>query len=123
MGASTHHNAVRSGIIQHEFGFLGRVDIAIGDHWDSDVHATVIQHLTGLYELYGATSGVRIARKHIRWYLSQLPILPQSPISDHPMDVGKKSQLCIPKILFRVDSPEQQLSIIDSVFDQYGIAT
>ncbi len=89
----------------------------------TDVYATVIRHLTGLYELYGATSGVRIARKHIRWYLGQLPILAQSPISHHPIEIAKKSQLCIPKILFQVDSPEQQLSIIDSVFDQYTIST
>ena len=86
------------------------------------IHTTVIQHLTGLYELYSATSGARIARKHIRWYLNQLPILTQSPISHRATNGFKRSQFCIPKMLFQVDSPERQLSIIDSVFDHYRIA-
>ena len=88
----------------------------------TDVHATMIQHLMGLYELYGPTAGARIARKHIRWYLNQLPALTQTPISHLATDVGKKSRLCIPKMLFQVESPEQQLGMIDSVFDQYRIA-
>jgi tRNA-dihydrouridine synthase B len=29
---------------------------------------TVLEHLEGLYDLYGADHGVRIARKHLRWY-------------------------------------------------------
>lgn len=29
------------------------------------------QHLSGLHDLYGAAAGVRIARKHIGWYLSR----------------------------------------------------
>jgi tRNA-dihydrouridine synthase B len=28
----------------------------------------VLQHLTGLYELYGEHTGVRVARKHVGWY-------------------------------------------------------
>ena len=31
------------------------------------------EHLTGLYDLYGDTHGVRVARKHIAWYLDALP--------------------------------------------------
>ncbi len=86
----------------------------------TDVHSTMIQHLTGLYELYGATSGARIARKHIRWYLNQLA---QPPSSQRDISLGNKFQLCIPKILFQVDSPEQQLGIINSLFNKYRIAT
>ena len=35
--------------------------------------AIVREHLTGLYDLYGDTHGVRVARKHIAWYLDALP--------------------------------------------------
>ncbi len=35
------------------------------------------QHLRGLYALYGEQAGVRIARKHIGWYLGQLGAPPE----------------------------------------------
>ena len=31
--------------------------------------AVLLEHLEGLYELYGESAGVRIARKHVGWYL------------------------------------------------------
>jgi tRNA-dihydrouridine synthase B len=31
-----------------------------------------LQHLTGLYELYGEHTGVRVARKHVGWYSRHL---------------------------------------------------
>lgn len=33
-----------------------------------EVASTLVQHLEHLYQLYGESSGVRIARKHIAWY-------------------------------------------------------
>jgi len=39
--------------------------------WDA-MAATVLRHLDGLYGLYGEDQGVRIARKHLRWYLETL---------------------------------------------------
>jgi tRNA-dihydrouridine synthase B len=35
--------------------------------------AAIINHLQGIYELYGETQGVRIARKHIGWYFMLEP--------------------------------------------------
>ncbi|MDO5687345.1 MAG: tRNA dihydrouridine synthase DusB [Neisseria sp.] len=35
--------------------------------------ATVLQHLQEIYTFYGAQHGVRIARKHIAWYVQDLP--------------------------------------------------
>lgn len=32
-----------------------------------------LRHIRGLYDFYGEFKGVRIARKHIKWYLSRLP--------------------------------------------------
>ncbi len=35
--------------------------------------AVLLEHLDGLYELYGFAAGVRIARKHVGWYLQSRP--------------------------------------------------
>jgi tRNA-dihydrouridine synthase B len=35
--------------------------------------AVLLEHLEGLYELYGTAAGVRIARKHVGWYLQTRP--------------------------------------------------
>ena len=35
--------------------------------------AVVLEHLQGLYELYGEELGLRVARKHLGWYLRPLP--------------------------------------------------
>jgi tRNA-dihydrouridine synthase B len=37
------------------------------------MRAVVLEHLEGLYALYGEELGVRIARKHIGWYTRGLP--------------------------------------------------
>ncbi len=36
------------------------------------VSKTLIEHLNNLYDFYGELSGVRIARKHIGWYINDL---------------------------------------------------
>ena len=38
-----------------------------------EIRAVLLEHLEGLYSLYGAESGVRVARKHIGWYTRDLP--------------------------------------------------
>jgi tRNA-dihydrouridine synthase B len=39
----------------------------------SEMRAVTIEHLEGIYSLYGEELGVRIARKHIGWYTRGLP--------------------------------------------------
>lgn len=39
----------------------------------AELQAIVHEHLTGLYDLYGDVHGVRVARKHIAWYLDGFP--------------------------------------------------
>jgi len=39
----------------------------------AEMRAVVLEHLQGLYALYGEELGVRIARKHIGWYTRGLP--------------------------------------------------
>ena len=38
-----------------------------------EVRAVLLEHLEGLYELYGEEQGARVARKHIGWTLCGLP--------------------------------------------------
>jgi tRNA-dihydrouridine synthase B len=38
-----------------------------------EVHAVIVRHLSGLHAFYGNTHGVRVARKHLRWYLKDHP--------------------------------------------------
>ena len=39
----------------------------------AEMRAVVLEHLEGLYALYGEEVGVRVARKHIGWYTRGLP--------------------------------------------------
>ena len=39
----------------------------------AEVQRLLLEHLQDHYQLYGAASGVRSARKHIAWYVRQLP--------------------------------------------------
>ena len=39
----------------------------------AEMRAVVLEHLDGIYALYGEELGVRIARKHIGWYTRGLP--------------------------------------------------
>jgi tRNA-dihydrouridine synthase B len=39
----------------------------------AEVESVLSEHLEGLYALYGAEVGVRVARKHIGWYLAAHP--------------------------------------------------
>jgi len=38
-----------------------------------EIKSVILEHLTELYSLYGEHSGLRIARKHVGWYLDKLP--------------------------------------------------
>jgi tRNA-dihydrouridine synthase B len=50
--------------------------LASGEHLPApevgEIHDVLLRHLRALYALYGEQPGVRIARKHISWYTSEL---------------------------------------------------
>ena len=51
-------------------------EIAAGRRFEpapAELRAIIHEHLDGLYALYGELQGVRVARKHIGWYLSGRP--------------------------------------------------
>ncbi|MBI3375750.1 MAG: tRNA dihydrouridine synthase DusB [Betaproteobacteria bacterium] len=39
----------------------------------AEIRAVVLEHLRELHDFYGAEAGVRVARKHIGWYVRELP--------------------------------------------------
>ena len=63
------------------------------------VSRLIKQHLQDIYQFYGEYSGVRIARKHIGWYCK-----------------GRPGGDAFCKTVNRVDSPEQQLAMVESFF-------
>ncbi len=71
----------------------------------SDIEKIITEHLSGLYDFYGEFQGVRIARKHIRWYLEKIP--------GEKLSLSKK---CWQQIS-RVDSIEFQLRLIADFFE------
>jgi tRNA-dihydrouridine synthase B len=66
---------------------------------NEEVHRVLCAHLRGLHQFYGPQQGVRVARKHIGWYLK-----------DRPGGNALRARL------MKVEEPEQQLGLIDAHF-------
>lgn len=66
---------------------------------DADVHRLLLRHLQGIYALYGEYRGVRIARKHIGWYLKY-----------------KRGAASFRQRINQVGTAKEQLQLIDSFF-------
>ena len=48
-------------------------NIKIANPSPTEMHTVILTHLNELYSLYGKERGVRIARKHIGWYMDNYP--------------------------------------------------
>jgi len=66
----------------------------------TEVHKVLSGHLTALHQFYGEHQGLRVARKHIGWYLCGRP-------------GGKELR----RELMRVESADRQLLLIDRYFN------
>lgn len=71
----------------------------------SEIQNTIMTHLDSLYSFYGNASGVRIARKHIGWYLKN--------ISGIPVNTIKK--------IYQATYPDEQVALVNRVFQQYKL--
>ncbi|MFQ3228796.1 MAG: tRNA-dihydrouridine synthase B [Reinekea sp.] len=74
--------------------------ILIPDPKPSEVYTMLSGHLTALHEFYGEYMGVRIARKHLGWYLKA-----------HQADPSAMKQLN------RLETASEQLLAIDTIFE------
>ena len=63
-------------------------------------HETCLKHIALLYEYYGEKMGLRIARKHIRWYLMA-----------HP------GGLAVSKNINRIEQPSAVLAMINAFYE------
>ena len=68
---------------------------------DEEIKTVLHTHLNGIYEIYGEYRGVRVARKHISWYLK------------HKRNSGHFRNLAN-----TVESATEQLKIVDDFFSQ-----
>lgn len=65
------------------------------------IRETLSLHLARMHQFYGATMGVRIARKHIYWYIQDLPAAQQYR-----------------PLINQAQCPQTQLQILDQYFEQ-----
>jgi tRNA-dihydrouridine synthase B len=66
-----------------------------------EIKNVILQHLENLYSFYGSFSGVRIARKHISWYIELLGQLPSEQKS----------------LINQAEQPAQQLALVKASFN------
>ncbi len=59
--------------IFREFSHFLETSIHLAPPSSAEMRAVALEHLQGIYALYGEELGVRIARKHIGWYARGLP--------------------------------------------------
>lgn len=71
---------------------------------------TVHRHLIGLHQLYGCTLGPRIARKHIGWYLQNLP-------QELPIAIEKRNEFR--RRFNQLNHQQEQLDILNQFFAPY----
>jgi tRNA-dihydrouridine synthase B len=68
----------------------------------NELQDLMIGHLSELYAFYGEYAGVRIARKHIGWYLKNL---------------SEGASLSL-KSIFAADNADRQISLLKNLFDR-----
>jgi tRNA-dihydrouridine synthase B len=66
-----------------------------------EIKNVIMQHLENLYSFYGSFSGVRIARKHISWYIELLGQLPSEQKT----------------LINQAEQPAQQLALVKASFN------
>ncbi len=70
-----------------------------------EIRDVMLDHLRQLHAFYGDYIGVRVARKHIGWYLSEQPD-------------GEAAR----KKLIRIEDPAEQLAVLSHYFSQHVLA-
>ncbi len=63
-----------------------------------DRYLTITNHIASIHDFYGEALGVRLARKHIKWYLSHW---------DHPINDAQRHAICT------TDKVLEQASLLD----------
>ena len=80
-----------------------------------EVNNLLFKHLKNLYDFYGETAGVRIARKHIGWYCKHYYASPVEHVSDTATKVDS-----FRKSINKVESADLQLEQVAAFFTSTG---
>ncbi|MDT8283224.1 MAG: tRNA-dihydrouridine synthase, partial [Gammaproteobacteria bacterium] len=72
---------------------------------NNEISKVLVQHLRNLYDFYGEYSGVRIARKHIGWYIKAA--------SFDNIEATQSFQ----KHINQVDNSDTQINLVDEFFN------
>jgi tRNA-dihydrouridine synthase B len=86
-----------------ELDYYSRFGIEISPLENNNVRDIMLDHLDDLYQFYGESTGVRVARKHLTWYCARL----------------KNSDLYRSKVV-RVDSGSEQLRLTREFFARHA---
>ena len=70
----------------------------------AELRAVVSEHIEGLHQLYGERQGVRVARKHIRWYMNALAAAPAHWQAIARVDEAPRQLALLQQWLTSVDS-------------------
>lgn len=83
------------------------------------IAATVGEHLNALYRFYGDYLGVRIARKHVKWYLHRLAdrFHPHSPGKDASQETMTRVKEYL-QTFNKIESPDLQHAYVQQVFER-----
>jgi len=81
--------------------------LATGEHLPAPTPGAIrdllVEHLEALYDFYGESTGVRVARKHVAWYSR-----------------GLRDSSTFRNLVVRADSRAHQLSLVDDYFARVG---
>ena len=66
----------------------------------NEIRATLIEHLRALHAFYGEPAGVRIARKHLGWYVK-----------------GHDAQAALRSVFNQAESATRQIELVEQFFD------
>ena len=78
-------------------------------------HRIILDHIKHIHHLFGDQAGVRIARKHIGWYLQRLTPFDPSDHSIKPNEnLGIKADL---KLIFGAKTPQQQVNLLKEALE------
>ncbi len=86
---------------QPEAADFDSVEAQVSKPTDEEIKTVLHTHLKGIYEVYGEYRGVRIARKHISWYLKH-----------------KRNSGYFRNLANTVETANEQLNIVDEFFNQ-----
>ena len=80
-----------------------------------EVLTVMINHLRHLHQVYGEPLGVRVARKHINWYLTGF-----HGTSDVDASGGNERSESFRKGLMRAQSSQEQFDLLHAFFNEHA---